>query len=157
WVGDAVVGKIRDLAAVGGRVWDCVLARLVDRIGASTSEPDAWYAKASLSIEEWLESLHHREPSVRSQAVIALAPHLDAPGVREALVLEVLDEAYDYGNPPPSVRAGLALRTLARTPATTPIVSLLRDAVAQSGQMTAGAAACALLPNEASAEDIARS
>lgn len=157
WVGDVVAGKVRELAAVGGRVWNYVLSELVARIGSSTSDPEAWYANASLSVEQWIETLAHREPGVRSRAVTALAPHVDAPGVREALLLAAFDEAYDFGNPPPAVRAGVALRALARTPETAGIVSLLRNAVAQTGQITPGAAACALHPHEAPVDDIARS
>jgi nucleoside phosphorylase len=156
WIGDAVAESVRRLAEAGGEVWQAVLSRLAGRVGASQSDPVLWYAQAKQSIEDWIGTLLHRDPAVRTVAVDHLGQHLERPDVQNALLLAISDEGHDFGNAPPSVRAGLLWRTIPRGPHTIEPIRHLNRLVASPGQYVAGAAAVALRPGEAPARDIAR-
>lgn len=156
WIGDVVAEHVRRLARAGDDVWCRVLRILLDRVGASEADPAAWYTGAGLTVEDWRLALLHREPSVRSIAVDRLAEHLDREDVRAALWTMIFDEAHDFENAPPAVRAALAWRRVPRQPGTANQIAFLRRVVGGAGQLTAGAAALALLPGEAPVAQLAR-
>lgn len=156
WIGDVVAEHVRRLARAGDDVWCRVLRILLDRVGASEADPAAWYTGAALTVEGWRLALLHREPSVRSIAVDRLAEHLDREDVRAALWTMIFDEAHDFESAPPAVRAALAWRRVPRQPGTANQIAFLRRVLGGAGQITAGAAALALLPGEAPAAQLAR-
>jgi energy-coupling factor transporter ATP-binding protein EcfA2 len=155
WVGKTVADSVRRLAEADGPVWKAVLDRLSPHL-ASSGDAASWYARASLPMEAWCDTLLHREPAVRSVAIERLSDHASRPDVQGWLFLAILDEAHAFGDLPPAARAAMVWRTIPRHSGLSATIQDLRALVSRREPITAGAAAMALLPGEAPPREVAR-
>lgn len=147
WIGERIATAVRELAAAGGPVmkllWQYCRMHLQSR-----REPITWYqAQEEQAAEFWLAALQDRDAGVRILACERLAPYVDDPVVRNALLLMCLDDSYFPAGQVPLV-AGSILRQAQRDEHFVTMKQTLISMLDWREQFPPGAAALALRPDE---------
>ncbi|MBK9035141.1 MAG: hypothetical protein IPL61_28400 [Myxococcales bacterium] len=150
WVGDLMIEPARRIARAGGAAWTGLRDALRPTFELP-ADPVHWFIERELSLGDVVQTLWHRDASVRAAAIDAMARHSAEEDVRELLAVMIGDDGHDHFGAPPAVCAGLALRSLPRGPEAEPTLKRLASIARMTGQLMPGAAALALHPGECDA------
>lgn len=156
WIGDRMADAMRELMHAGARCWALLAQSCLDFACDQRLDRAAWYeAQTWENPDAWANLLYERDPEVRRVAVERLAAWVDEPVVRSFLVLETLDDGWRIGGSAPAIAAGLALRRARRDEQFAELRQILIGTLEQGAQLSACAAAVALLPEETDPELLA--
>ena len=158
---------VSEAVSAGGALGQA-LVEIASPLLAHTGERACWFETyqaepedgdvAERGWEPWASLLEEQDPAVRAVAVRRLAPWKDEPAVRALLEWALLDEGLELrlGEEQPSLVAGSLFRELERDDGFAKRIPGLRSLLNSRHQQRAGAAALALRPGEAPAEDLLR-